>query len=69
MIFRQTPIIKKRAILVPDSVINVAPEDGWGNYDTYITKSPAVSSDMCKKKIHGEVEDTFEVQRMVHLQM
>jgi TonB family protein len=53
---------KRRAALVPDSVINVEPADGWNNYDTYITNNLSVSDDIRQKKIHGEVEISFEVQ-------
>lgn len=43
-----------------DSVMNVEPEDGWYNYDTYLSNnlSPAID-----KNIHGEVEVIFDVQK------
>lgn len=53
---------KRRAILVPDSVIDVEPADGWNNYDTYITNNLSLTEDTVQKKIHGEVEISFEVQ-------
>lgn len=52
----------RRVALVPDSVINVEPADGWSNYDTYITNNLSVPDDMLQKKIHGEVELSFEVE-------
>ncbi len=53
---------KRRAVLVPDSVIDVEPADGWNNYDTYITNNLKLTEDIVQKKIHGEVEISFEVQ-------
>jgi len=53
---------KRRAVLVPDSVIDVEPADGWNNYDTYITNNLSLTEDIVQKKIHGEVEISFEVQ-------
>ena len=43
-----------------DTLLNVAPEDGWDNYDTYLSNnfSPAID-----KNIHGEVEVHFDVQK------
>ncbi len=43
-----------------DTLLNVAPEDGWDNYDTYLSNnfSPAVD-----KNIHGVVEVHFDVQK------
>lgn len=52
----------RRALLVPDSVIDVEPADGWNNYDTYITNNLSLTEDIVQKKIHGEVEIFFEVQ-------
>ncbi len=53
---------RRRAVLVPDSVIDVEPADGWNNYDTYITNNLSLTEDILQKKIHGEVEISFEVQ-------
>lgn len=53
---------KRRAVLVPDSVIDVEPADGWNNYDTYITNNLSLTEEIVQKKIHGEVEISFEVQ-------
>jgi len=53
---------KRRAVLVPDSVIDVEPADGWNNYDTYISNNLSLTEDIVQKKIHGEVEISFEVQ-------
>ncbi|MEO6550116.1 MAG: energy transducer TonB [Ferruginibacter sp.] len=53
----------RKAVLVPDTVINVEPADGWANYDTYITNNLSVSNEIVSKKIHGEVEVSFDVQR------
>lgn len=53
---------KRRASLVPDSVINVEPVDGWNNYDTYLTNNLKLSETILQKKVHGEVEISFEVE-------
>ncbi|MEO5890564.1 MAG: TonB family protein [Ferruginibacter sp.] len=53
---------KRRAALVPDSVINVEPEDGWNNYDTYIANNLSIPDDILQQKIHGEVEISFDVK-------
>ncbi|MEP7144597.1 MAG: TonB family protein [Ferruginibacter sp.] len=53
---------KRKAVLVPDSVINVEPEDGWNNYDTYIANNLSIPDNILQKKIHGEVAISFEVQ-------
>ena len=53
---------KRRAVLVPDSVINVEPADGWNNYDTYITNNLSIPTEILQKKVHGEVEVSFEVE-------
>jgi TonB family protein len=53
---------KTKAALVPDSVINVEPADGWSNYDTYIANNLSLPEEVVQKKIHGEVEISFEVQ-------
>ena len=54
---------KQRSILIPDSVINVEPEDGWSNYDTYITNNLSIPDNILERKIHGEVEVSFDVQK------
>jgi TonB family protein len=43
-------------------VINVEPADGWSNYDTYIANNLSLPEEVVQKKIHGEVEISFEVQ-------
>lgn len=53
---------KRRAVLVPDSVIDVEPADGWNNYDTYISNNLSLTEEIVQKKIHGVVEISFEVQ-------
>jgi len=55
--------LRKRAALVADTIINVEPVDGWTNYGTYITNNLVVPEDIRQKKIEGEVELSFEVQR------
>lgn len=56
-------VSKQRSILIPDSVINVEPEDGWNNYDTYITNNLSIPDNILERKIHGEVEVSFDVQK------
>jgi TonB family protein len=57
---------KKAAGAVPkitvqlDSLTNVEPEDGWYNYDTYLSNN---LSPVIDKNIHGEVEVIFDVQK------
>lgn len=53
---------KRRSILVRDTVLNVEPEDGWHNYDTYITNNLSLPDNFSQKKIHGEVGVSFEVR-------
>ncbi|MBC7890018.1 MAG: energy transducer TonB [Ferruginibacter sp.] len=53
---------KRRAALVPDTLINVEPADGWNNYDTYLTNNLSLSNEILQNKIHGEVEVSFEVK-------
>jgi len=58
-----TPFAKRgRAALVPDTIINVEPADGWNNYDTYINNNLAIPDIVLQKQIHGEVELSFEVR-------
>lgn len=60
---KTTPLAKRaRAALVPDTIINVEPADGWTNYDTYITNNLAIPDKVYQKQIHGEVELSFEVR-------
>lgn len=44
-----------------DSLMNVEPEGGWSNYDTYLNNNLTVSEDIRQKNIHGEVEVSFDV--------
>ncbi|MEP7111606.1 MAG: carboxypeptidase-like regulatory domain-containing protein, partial [Ferruginibacter sp.] len=53
---------KRKAVLESDSVINAEPADGWNNYNTYITNNLSFSDEILEKRIHGEVEVSFEVQ-------
>ncbi|MEO6730460.1 MAG: TonB family protein [Ferruginibacter sp.] len=53
---------KRKSILEPSAPIEVEPEDGWENYDTYITNNLALPNSILKRNIHGEVEVSFEVQ-------
>ena len=56
-------ITKKRtSILTPDSTANVEPEDGWDDYDTYVSNNLLWPDDMVQKNIHGQVEVSFDVQ-------
>ncbi len=60
---KASPLAKRaRAALVPDTIINVEPADGWTNYDTYITNNLAIPDKVVQKQIHGEVELSFEVR-------
>ena len=45
-----------------DTVLNVAPVDGWDNYNTYLNNNIIPPTDVLQKNIHGEVEVSFDVQ-------
>ncbi len=47
---------------MPDTVMNVEPEDGWGNYNTYLSNNLLPEKEVLQKNIHGEVEVSFDVQ-------
>lgn len=53
----------RRSVLVADTLINVEPADGWDNYDRYLANNLSLSNEIIDKKIHGEVEVSFDVQR------
>lgn len=46
-----------------DTVLNVEPVDGWNNYDTYLSNNFSPSEEIVQKKIHGEVEVSFDVKK------
>jgi TonB family protein len=39
------------------------PEDGWVNYDTYLTNNIEIPEKIKRKEIHGEVELSFDVNK------
>jgi hypothetical protein len=54
----------RRAIFLKDSIVNVAPKDGWANYETYVTNNMTIPDDILdKEKQHGQMEVTFNVQK------
>ncbi|MDN3655107.1 carboxypeptidase-like regulatory domain-containing protein [Ferruginibacter paludis] len=46
-----------------DTLLNVEPEDGWSNYDTYLSNNVMPDPSITVKNIHGEVEVTFDVHK------
>jgi TonB family protein len=46
-----------------DTLLNVEPEDGWSNYDTYLSNNVTADPSITDKNIHGEVEVTFDVHK------
>jgi hypothetical protein len=46
-----------------DTLLNVEPEDGWSNYDTYLSNNVMPDPSIADKNIHGEVEVTFDVHK------
>ncbi|MDB5279771.1 MAG: hypothetical protein JWR61_4726 [Ferruginibacter sp.] len=46
-----------------DTLLNVEPEDGWSNYDTYLSNNVMPDRSIAGKNIHGEVEVTFDVHK------
>ncbi|CAN5626484.1 carboxypeptidase-like regulatory domain-containing protein [soil metagenome] len=46
-----------------DTLLNVEPEDGWSNYDTYLSNNVTPDPSITDKNIHGEVEVTFDVHK------
>jgi TonB family protein len=52
---------KRKSILVPDSTSIVEPEDGWNNYDTYLSNNINLPGEEAGKPVHGEVELSFNV--------
>jgi hypothetical protein len=46
-----------------DTLLNVEPEDGWSNYDTYLSNNVTPDPSITNKNIHGEVEVTFDVHK------
>ncbi|MGC4104231.1 energy transducer TonB [Ferruginibacter sp.] len=53
--------MSRRATLVKDSMINVEPQDGWDNYNTYVNNNIEIPDDILEKNIHGKVELSFDV--------
>ena len=44
-----------------DTVMDVEPQDGWSNYDTYLSNNLTPTDELRKSNIHGEVEVSFDV--------
>jgi TonB family protein len=52
---------RKNKAAWPDQLMNVAPEDGWANYETYIKNNLNTPPEAVRNEIHGDVEISFEV--------
>ena len=53
----------RHAMLLKDTLSNVAPADGWDNYNTYVANNIAIPDEILKNNLHGEVELSFEVKK------
>ncbi len=56
------PATVNRHAMQMDTVMEVEPQDGWSNYDTYLSNNLAPTDELLKSNIHGEVEVSFDVQ-------
>lgn len=52
---------RKKKAAWADQLVNVAPEDGWANYETYIKNNLNPPPEAVRNEIHGDVEISFEV--------
>ena len=53
---------ENKKVIQFDTVLNVEPVDGWGNYNTYLNNNITPPTYVLQKNIHGEVEVSFDVQ-------
>lgn len=53
----------RHAVIVMDTLSNIAPADGWDNYDTYVSNNIMIPDEVIKNNLHGEVELSFEVKK------
>ena len=53
----------RHAMLLKDTLSNVAPADGWDNYNTYVANNITIPDEILKNNLHGEVELSFEVKK------
>jgi len=56
------PATLNRHAMQMDTVMDVEPQDGWSNYDTYLSNNLTPTDELRKSYIHGEVEVSFDVQ-------
>ncbi len=56
------PATVNRHAMQMDTVMEVEPQDGWNNYDTYLSNNLTPTDELRKSNIHGEVEVSFDVQ-------
>jgi len=53
---------RKPFFVQPDSsLMDVEPEDGWDDYDTYISNNLSLPTNALQQKVHGEVQVSFDV--------
>ncbi len=53
---------RKPFFVQPDSsLMDVEPEDGWDDYDTYISNNLSLPTNALQPKVHGEVQVSFDV--------
>jgi len=53
---------RKPFFVQPDSsLMDVEPEDGWDDYDTYISNNLSLPVNALQQKVHGEVQVSFDV--------
>ncbi len=55
------PVSRRAMLASRDTTENAAPEDGWANYNTYLTNNFNLPEEITKKVPHGEVGLSFEV--------
>lgn len=55
------PATVNRHAMQMDTVMDVEPQDGWSNYDTYLSNNLTPTDELRKSNIHGEVEVSFDV--------
>lgn len=60
---KKMPGTMPKMIIQLDTLLNVEPEDGWSNYDTYLLNNVSPYASITGKNIHGEVEVIFDVHK------